>query len=144
MTPTPEPATPARRRLEGGEPDSIVALLRQLMDDLSTLMRQEMALATAELSRSISTVKLAVASAATGAAVIFAGLLALLAAAVLGLTYVLVPWLATLVVGVAVTAAGAFLLAMARRRLQTGQLTPQRTQHSLRRDKEAIQRGSTS
>jgi hypothetical protein len=124
----------------GTEGESVVSLLRQLLDQLSTLMRQELALAGAEMSRSLATMKAGVASAAIGGAVVFLGIMALLACATLALTLVLAPWLATLIVGVVVTGTGGGMLLAGQSRLKSAELKPKRSEQSLRRDKDAISR----
>ncbi len=64
---------------------------RRLMDEPTTLLRQEMALATSELIGSLGRLTAGIVSIATGGAVLFSGFLMLLAAAVLGLTNVVEP-----------------------------------------------------
>jgi len=135
--PAPPPATlPVTE-----ERDSVGGLLRQLLSDLSVLVHQEMALAIAELSRTLGAMRAAAVSAAIGAAVVFAGLLALLAAAVLGLMRLLAPWLASLLVGAAVSALGLALLAIGRQRLVKRGLMPRHLERSLRGDADAVRRG---
>jgi xanthine/uracil permease len=68
------------------------------------------------------------------------GLLALLAAAILGLATVLHPWLAALVIGAAVAIIGIVLVAVGVRSLDPSTLKPSRTAESLRRDKDVITR----
>ncbi len=123
-----------------GDGDSAMTLVRRLVDEVSTLFRQEIALASAEVSRSVSDAKAGVGSIATGGAVAFAGLLFLLAAAVLGLAKVMEPWLAALIVGVVVVVIGLILLKAGKSKLDPAALTPRRTHESLRRDKELIDR----
>jgi len=80
------------------------------------------------------------ASLAVGGVVLYTGLLAMLAAAILGLATVLEPWLAALVIGAAVAIIGAILLAAGIRSLDPSTLKPSRTAESLRRDKDVITR----
>ena len=122
------------------ESQSSFGLLRRLTDELATLLRQELALATAEISRSMRVMLAAAASLAAGGAVLFAGFLVLLAAAVLGLAIVLRPWLAALVIGAAVTLVGIVLVSVGVRSLDPSTLKPSRTAESLRRDKDVITR----
>ena len=61
------------------EGESVPALLRRLMDELATLFRQEIALATAELSGALTRLLLGMGSLAGGVAVLYAGFLALVA-----------------------------------------------------------------
>lgn len=119
---------------------SVVGLLKRLTDELSVLFRQEMALASAEFSRAIRKVFLGMASVASGGAVLYAGFLVLLAAAVLGLSKWLQPWQAALVVGAVVTVIGLVMLIVARKKLHPEELKPVRSVESLKRDKDVLLR----
>jgi hypothetical protein len=139
-TPTyPSPPATAAANDER-ESQSAMGLLRRLTDELATLLRQELALATAEISRSMRVLLGGAASVAVGGAVLFAGLLAMLAAAVLGLATLLRPWLAALLIGAAVVIVGAVLVSLGIRSLDPSTLKPARTAQSLRRDKDVITR----
>jgi Putative Actinobacterial Holin-X, holin superfamily III len=122
------------------ESQSAFGLLRRLTDELATLLRQELALATAEISRSMRVMLAGTASLAVGGAVLFTGILAMLAAAVLGLATVLHPWLAALVIGAAVAVIGIILVSAGIRSLDPSSLKPSRTTESLRRDRDVITR----
>ena len=119
---------------------STLALLRRATDELLTLFRQEMALATAEVSRTVAVFLAGVTSIAAGALVAYAGFLVLIAAAVLGLAHVVSDWLAALIVGAAVLVIGALLVLMGARKASAQQLKPQRTVDSLREDKDVLMR----
>lgn len=123
--------------------ESPAGLLRRLVDELTTLVRQEIALATSEMTRSLGEARTGVASVATGGAVLFAGILVLLAAAVLALAEVMEAWLAALIVGVIVAAVGYGMLQAGKKKLDPSHLKPVRTQESLRRDKELFDRRPT-
>lgn len=122
------------------EAQSAIGLLRRLTDELSTLLRQELSLATAEIARSLRLLLGGAASVAVGGAVLYAGLLAMLAAAILGLATVLQPWAATLVIGAAVAFIGLVLVLAGVRSFDPSTLKPSRTAQSLRRDKDVITR----
>ena len=122
------------------ETQSAIGLLRRLTDELSTLLRQELSLATAEIARSLRLLLGGAASVAVGGAVLYAGLLAMLAAAILGLATVLAPWAATLVIGAAVAFIGLVLVLAGVRSFDPSTLKPSRTAQSLRRDKDVITR----
>jgi hypothetical protein len=124
----------------GRESQSAFTLLRRLTDELTTLLRQELALATAEIASSMRVLLGGAASIAIGGAVLFTGLLAMMAAAVLGLATVLHPWLAALLIGAAVTLIGIVLVVVGIRALDPSTLKPSRTAQSLRRDKDVITR----
>jgi len=119
---------------------STLGLLRRATDELLTLFRQEMALATAEVSRTVSVFLAGVTSIAAGALVAYAGFLVLLAAAVLGLARVVSDWIAALIVGAAVLVLGALLIYMGSRKARAEQLKPQRSVNSLREDKDVLLR----
>jgi xanthine/uracil permease len=114
------------------EPGSLSSLLQALLSDVTALFRSELRLAKAEASEAISAMKAGAVGMAVAVAVVFAGALALLAAAVLALAEVLEPWLAALIVGVAVTLIGFGLLQAAKKKLNP--LSLDRTQESLRKD----------
>ena len=122
------------------ESQSAFGLLRRLTDELTTLVRQELALATTEISHSMRVLLAGAASLAVGGAVLFTGLLAMLAAAVLGLATVLHPWLAALIIGAAVAVIGIVLVSVGIRSLAPSTLKPSRTAESLRRDRDVITR----
>jgi hypothetical protein len=133
------------REVDVEQPQShtIVSLLKRLTDELSVLFRQEMALASAEFSRSMKTFFIGLASVTAGGAVLFAGFLVLLAAAVLGLAEWLEPWQAALVVGIAVALVGVVMLLVGRKKLDPGELKPERAVRSLKRDKDVLVRRET-
>lgn len=122
------------------ESQSAFGLLRRLTDELATLLRQELVLATAEVTRSMRVILAGAASVAVGGAVLYTGFLAMLAAAVLGLATVLHPWLAALVIGAAVTVLGIILVTIGIRSFDPSTLKPSRTTESLRRDKDVLTR----
>ena len=70
----------------------------------------------------------------------FAGVLVLLAAAVLALRLVVADWLAALIVGGIVTAIGYLMIHSGKKKLEPTTFKPERTQHSLQQDKEMLQR----
>lgn len=142
MATTPYTSPPNGGAADNGEREtqSAFGLLRRLTDELATLLRQELALATAEVARSMRLMLTGAAAIAAGGAVLYAGLLALLAAAVLGLATVLQPWLAALILGAAVTMIGIVLVLAGVRSMDPSALKPSRTAESLRRDKDVITR----
>ena len=118
---------------------SMGQLLRDLSDGASTLVRKEVALATAEISEKLSQFKSGMTELGIGAVVVLAGLLVLLDAAVYGLTLMLgSAALSALIVGGVVVVIGMVLMMAARRNLRTSSLTPQRTIAATRRDGELV------
>jgi uncharacterized membrane protein len=122
------------------EPRSARALLRRLLSELSTLIRQEFALAVAELIQSLGAFRAVAVVLAGGAIALLAGFLLLLTAAVLGLAALLPPWLAALVVAVVVLAIGFGLLQSARGKLQP---KVQQLERSVERAAESFKGGAS-
>jgi len=123
--------------------EPVKSLLGQLLKDLSTLCRQEMALAKADLSASICAATRSLAVLVVGGAVFFCGFLALLSAAILALGAVMPMWLAALVVGVTVMILGGVLLKVGKSGVGTGALTFVKSKESLRRDKDVLVRSGS-
>jgi hypothetical protein len=109
-------------------------LLSDLARQFTLLLRQEMALARAEIVDKIGQLGSATGLIAAGGLIAFAGLLYLLAAATLGLGKVVEMWLAALIVGGVVLLVGAGLALLGRARLQASNLVPLRTVRSLKDD----------
>ena len=118
--------------------ESTTSLLRRLVNDLGLLVAQELALLKAETTESIGDLKAATASIATGGAVAFMGAFFLLLSAVYGLSNVVDPWLAALIVGGVVTLIGLVMLASGRSKLAPRSMAPSRTAASIRKDAEMI------
>lgn len=121
---------------------SATGLLSTLASDVSELMRGEMHLARAEMSQAVNDAKAGVASLVTGGVVLLAGLILLLGAISLALAAFtdLAPWSATLIVGLVVTVIGAIMLKGGTSKLSAENLAPSRTQASLEKDKNLIER----
>ncbi|HZA91797.1 MAG TPA: phage holin family protein [Gemmatimonadales bacterium] len=116
---------------------SLGELFAELARETSTLVRQEVQLAKAELTQSASEAGRGIASLVAGGAIAYAGLLFLLLAAVLALWDAgLEPWLSALIVGLVVVAIGAFLVMRAREALKPANLAPRRTVETLKEDQE--------
>jgi hypothetical protein len=122
------------------ERESAIGLLRRLVDEFSLLFRKEIALAKAEAVQSFSHLKAAAISMASGGAILFAGLLVLLAAAVLGLSHVVADWLAALIVGGLVSIVGFVMINSGKNKFDSSALKPERTQRALQRDKDLLAR----
>lgn len=138
----PAPSAAEDVEVKPRESQSVPTLVRRLAHELAALFRQELALAGAELIRSINRILAGASGVAAGGAVLFAGLLLLLAAAVLGLSQVLAPWLAALLVGFAVSVAGGIVVVVSARVLRPESLKPRRSARSLEKDKEVLGRES--
>ena len=114
---------------------SLGDLFSDLTRETSTLLRQEVQLAKAELTQSATEAMRGIGVLAAGGAVAYAGLLFVLLAVVFGLiTAGLEPWLAALIVGLVVVAIGAVLVLRAREALKPANLAPQQTVETLKED----------
>jgi Putative Actinobacterial Holin-X, holin superfamily III len=121
---------------DGRDDRSLGDLFADLARELGELVRQEAQLAKAELRQNATQASRAIAALVVGGAIVYAGVLALLAAAILGLGQAGLPWwLAALVVGVVVVVLGALVTARARAALQTTALAPQQTIETLKEDR---------
>jgi uncharacterized integral membrane protein len=126
------------------EDRSIGQLLKELRDETTTLLRQEVDLAKTEMGEKASRVGSNLGSLAMGGGVAFLGALALLAAVIYGLTSLLdqfmsvgvAIWLAPLIVGIVLAAVGYSLLNKALATLRQESLTPRRTTQTLQENKE--------
>ncbi|HEY3691823.1 MAG: hypothetical protein QOH09_1275 [Pseudonocardiales bacterium] len=83
-----------------GSDASVGQLVEQLSAQISALVRDEMALATAEMKRKGAQAGIGIGIGGAGAVMALLGLGALVAAAILGLATVLAAWLAALIIGV--------------------------------------------
>jgi uncharacterized membrane protein YqjE len=114
---------------------SLGELFATLAQETSTLVRQEVQLAKAELTESASEAGRGIAFLLLGGAVVYAGFLAILAAIILALWNAgMDGWLAALVVGVVVAAIGAVMVMRARSSLDPSRLAPRKTVASLKED----------
>jgi xanthine/uracil permease len=126
------------------EERSIGQLLKELRDETTTLLRQEVDLAKTEISEKASRTGRNLGSLAVGGGVAFLGALALLAAVIYGLTSILnqfmsvgvAIWLAPLIVGLVLAAIGYSLVQKALATLRQESLTPKRTTQTLQENKE--------
>src|SRR5947209_20504580 len=91
---------------------SLGELFADLSRETTTMVRQEMDLAKTELSHKAAEVGKDVGFLAAGAAVAYAGFLAIVAAVVIILAHAMPWWLAALIVGLLVAATGAYLIYM--------------------------------
>jgi hypothetical protein len=117
---------------------SLGDLFAELSRETTTLVRQEMALAKAEMTQKASEVGKDVGFLAVGGAIAYAGLLAILAAVILALALILPWWLAAAIVGVVVAGAGYLLVQKGMNNLKRTDLAPRQTVDTLKGDIEAI------
>ena len=116
---------------------SLGDLFSDLSRETTTLVRQEVQLAKAELTQSASEAARGIGMLVAGGAVAYAGLFFVLLAIVFGLIEAgWDEWLSALVVGVVVVAIGAILVLRARESLKPANLAPRRTVETLKEDQE--------
>jgi uncharacterized membrane protein YqjE len=125
---------------ESLERESAGSLLSRLLSDASALVRNEVQLAKAELRETTQNLKEAASAIAIGAAVLLAGVLALIAAVILALAQVVEPWVAALIVGAGLAVVGLIMVQTARKKLDFGHFTLERTQSSLKSDARVVAR----
>lgn len=122
---------------------SLGQLLKELTSETTTLLKQEVSLAKTEMSEKASRLGNNLGELAVGGGVAFLGALALLTAAIYGLTSILdqflslgvAVWLAPLLIGLILAAVGYSLVKKALETLKRESLTPQRTTQSLQENK---------
>jgi hypothetical protein len=114
---------------------SLGDLFSDLSRETTTLVRQEVQLAKAELTQSATEAARGIGMLVAGGAVAYAGLLFLLLAVVFGLIEAgWDAWLSALAVGLVVVAIGAVLVLRARESLKPANLAPQKTVETLKED----------
>lgn len=125
----------ASREADRSLPGNIAELTHHTID----LLRKEMKLAKVEVGEKLDQVKVGITNLAFGGMILFAGVLTLLAAAVLGIGLYIPYWLSALIVGGVVALIGAIMLGKGRHDVQPENLEPERTMDELQRDKRLVQ-----
>ena len=116
---------------------SLGELFADLTRETSTLVRQEVNLAKTEMTQKAGRVGKDVGFLAIGGAIAYAGLLAILAAIIIALADLGLPWwLSALLVGLVVAAIGYFLIQRGRNALKQEDLAPTQTIETLKEDAE--------
>ncbi len=124
------------------------ALLRDLRDETTTLLRQEVALAKAELKENASKMGAHAAQIAIGGFVAYAGVIVLLIGLGLligsllvraGMSADLAQWLAPTLVGLLVAVIGLMLVMRAKKAISSDDLAPRKTIESMRANKDWAQ-----
>jgi hypothetical protein len=123
----------------GGRERPIGDLLSDLASQVSTLVRREIELARTEIASSLMQAGRGAGLTGLGGVLIHAGLLALLAAGMLGLVQAGIdPWLAALIVGLLVIGVGIVITSIGLKQVQTTDMAPRQTVASIRRDVEYV------
>jgi putative superfamily III holin-X len=123
---------------------STAELVSQLSDEVSTLIRDELRLAQAEMTQ--KTKKAGIGAGLFGGAGLVAlyGIGAFVTAAILGLAVVLDPWLAALIVGVALLViAGVLALGGKRNVSAAGPPVPEQAIHELKADVRTVKESAS-
>lgn len=128
------PPLASSSRLQADRPFSEVVV--ELWENTEKLVRQELALAGAELDQKIGRLKSEVIVVAMGGGVLFLGLASGVAALVLLLSKVMDPFLAALLVAVALSAVGYVMVS--RKKPSVDELVPERTIENVRKDIETF------
>ncbi|RJQ58203.1 MAG: phage holin family protein [Desulfobacteraceae bacterium] len=115
-------------------------LFSNLLQELRTLFSKEIELAKIEMSEKVSVSIRNSITIAIGAAVGYAGVLVLLAAAVYGLGTVIPMWLSALIIGAVVTTIGAIAALTAMNKLKKLKLEPEHTIANIREDRKWLKR----
>lgn len=113
---------------------SLGNLFSELAAETGTLVRQEVALAQAELTAKASSVGKNIGYLAVGGAVAYAAMLAILAGVIVGLSNWIPAWASALVVGIAVGAVAFVLISSAVNKLKATNLKPEETVESIKED----------
>ena len=117
---------------------SIGELFSQLANDTTNLVRQELRLAKVELGQKAAVVGKQVGLIAAGGAVAYAGLLAVIAAAILLLAQYMPVWLSALIIGLVVMGIGYYLSQQQLNALKNLDPAPKATIETLKEDKEWV------
>jgi Zn-dependent protease with chaperone function len=118
-----------------GEP-SLGELFAELTREMTTLVRQELRLATTEVGQKTSEIGKNVAFLAVGGAIAYAGLLAIIAAVVMVFANFVPWWLATFIVGISIAGIGYVLVHKGIDSLKEIDLKPRQTLRTIKEDVE--------
>jgi hypothetical protein len=124
--------------MTNGHDTSLKFLLRELIHEITALLRQEFRLAQAETGEKIERAQHSIIAMAAGLLLGFCGLLILLQAAVVALAEVMEPALASLLVGAVTIVIAYILLRQGQKGLSPSHMVPERTVDSMRQDRELV------
>jgi hypothetical protein len=113
---------------------SLGELFSELAAETGTLVRQEVALAQAEVTAKATRVGKNVGYLAVGGAVGYAAMLSILTGVVLGLSYFMPAWIAAVLVGLLVGAVAFFVISSALEELKNTNLKPEESVESIKED----------
>jgi len=107
-------------------------LFTSLTSDLTTLVRKEIELARTETMEKVSGVTRSVVMMVAGGLVAYAGLIALIMAAIFLLNRAMSLWLSALIVGIVVIIVGAILLSIGKSSLNNMTVVPEKTVETMK------------
>jgi len=116
------------------EERSLGELFTELAGEMSTLVRQEVALAQTEVTVTASKAGKSIGSLVVGGAVAYLGLISITAAVVLGLSHFIPAWAAALAVGVVILVGSYALISSALANLMALDPVPNRAIESIKED----------
>jgi len=116
------------------EERSLGELFSELAGETGTLVRQELSLAQAELTKKATSVGTNVGFLAAGGAVGYAGFLAILAGVIIGISHFIPAWLAAILVGAIVSGTAYFLIMSAIEGIKKTGISPTETVESIKED----------
>ena len=122
---------------------SLGELFSDLTREMSTLVRQEVALAKTEMTEKASALGKNVAMLAIGGALLYAAFLALVATAIIALAYAMPWWLAALIVTIIVAIVGGVMARMGLENFKKTQLAPTKTVETIKEDATWIKQQAT-
>jgi fatty acid desaturase len=122
--------------MQGRDDRTLGELFAELAQETTTLVRHEVNLAKVEMSEKASRAGKYVGFLAAGGAVAYAGLLAVLAAAIILLNAVMPLWVAALVVGLVVAVVGYLLVRRGLDALKREDFAPRQTMETLKEDQQ--------
>lgn len=137
---TPPRTDDGRAMASGGGDPALGDLFRQLAQDSATLVRQEMALAKAELKSNVKSVARDAVMVGVGGILALVGALVLLAFLVVAVGDALDNyWLGALIVGAVFVIVGGLLAMSNLKKLKHEEVAPTRTLETLKEDKQWLQ-----
>lgn len=117
---------------------SLGELFSELANETTTLVRQEIQLARTEMTQKATQAGKDMGMIGAGGALAYAGLLALIAALIIGLGELIPLWLSALIVGLVVVGIGYMLIQRGLTALKQIDPKPQQTIQTLQEDKEWV------
>lgn len=118
-----------------GDERSLGDLFTELANESSQLIRQEVALAQAEITQKVVKAGINVSYLVVGGSVAFVAFQAIVAALIIGLgTFIGNYWLSALIIGIIVAIAAYFMVSTAIETLKEMQITPQKTKETIKED----------